>query len=811
MSRVPVIEFLRAARRVWQRSTWTSLTAATAMAIGTALLVTIMSVIWSVFEADLPGVTEKGLHRVSLSKPAEGIESTPLSPQEYLWWQHNSPAGLDVIGAFRGTSATLTGEGLPAVRLNAALVTPSLLFMTGATPIHGSLLADPPTKGTVLLGFDVWSRYFGKDPSVIGTTIELDSQEVSVVGVMPDGFRFPLNQDLWFPLRVDPEAGWQESSLQAVVRVEPGFPLKQLRSNLEVSLRELRGQEADSPTRVHVAPYVKAYSDTAFQNYLSIVAWAALGVLLIAAANVSCVLVGRSAAKQPEMVMRRALGARGLDLVWAPLGEAFGLALVGCVAGFGLSIVVLRQISKVVEDHLLSYWITVRADARSVLLVLAAIALCVLLSAALPVVSSAWTNPRSGIGASRTRKRFGGFLRATLVVQIAISSGILFPTGALIQSLWTLSNYEPNIASKGVVRAQLSLPWSGYQERSRQAAFSADLREKLRDHRGIETAALASSLPGDSHRSVHLRSQGMDQSQAESAKWQAVTPGFFNVFGVEILAGRDFDQRDYLQSEPVVIVTESLARSFYGSLDAAIGRGLQFVEQGPEAPWNRIIGVVPDAIVDSGIAASQTGFLPAIVATSDASTAAVFRPLSQSPSMWLSVVAKTTLPAQQSIRSLHESVQATDPRVPLFWETTYEQLILDRTWDYRLFGRIFVALGLAALLMTIIGLFGVASLIVRERTPEIAVRKAVGASQGAIVRMIFGYGCATVALGLFLGHWIGYFGGRFLHSLFFQLDKLGLQHFIAVDLALPIAAILALLIPAKRAAEISPSEVLKAD
>lgn len=805
------VELSRAGRRIWQRSPGISLLAAAAIAVASALLISIMSVIWGVFEADLPGVTEQGLLRVAVDDPAAGIERRPVSPDEYLWWQHQGIAGLGDIGAFIGTSTTLAGDGVAAVRLNGAYVTPSLLAMTGARPLHGGLFTDPQTPGAVLLGYGTWMRHFGGDPSLVGRTIELDSRKVSVVGIMPPEFRFPLNQDLWLPLVVDREALWQQASLQAIVRVGSSLSLERLRFELDAGLRELRGRGSNTPPRILVEPYVAAFSDSEFRGYLSIMAWAALGALFVAAVNVSCLLAGRAVARQPEISLRRALGARRRDLVWAPLGEALGLASVGCGAGLVLSLLLLDRVGAMLESHLLSYWISVGVDWRSVLLTVAAVGLCVSVSAALPVVGSLRGEDRTGAVATRSRRQLGRFLRVTLVVQLAISSGILFPTVALLQSLWTLSRYEPRLATDGVIRAQIALPWFGDRADLRQARFARDLLSELRARQGFEAAALASALPGDTPPRVRLVLAGRDGIEPEAASWQAVTPGFFETFRVELLAGRGFDGRDDLHSEPVVLLTESLATGLFGGAEAAVGRRVGLVGQAPNAAWSRIVGVVPDAVADSGIPTTETGFLPTIEARAETSSGAVFRPLSQVPSGWLSVVARTRLAPREGIASLRQSLRRVDSRVPLFWETSYDQLILGRTWDYRLFGKLFVVLGLFALLMTLIGLFGVANLLVRERTPEIAIRKAVGASRGAIRRMIFRFGALTVVVGLAIGHGIGYVGGKLLHSLFFQLDELGLEHVVAVDLILPLAASLALWLPARRAAAISPREALAGD
>lgn len=802
------IETIDAALRIWRRAPAVAGLATAAITLATTLLLCLTSILWGVFETDLPGMTDDDLFVVQLSAPDAEISKMPLSSGEYLAWSTAPDSPFAEIGAFIGTSTTWTAPGRPATRLNGAYATPSLLAMASAQPQLGQLFSEATEDATsVLLGHKVWMQHFGSDPQIVGHPIQLDGHPRTVVGVMPPGFRFPLNQDLWFPLQVLPDTSGRPSRLQVVARLHPGTSPDASSAHLSAQVQRLRSQDEHAWT-VQIEPYLRAYTDPTLRRYVVFMAWAAFGVLLVAALNVSCLMAGRTASRLPEISVRRLLGARGVDLMGSAAGEAIGLALAGGLLGFALAWPIVHWLDGVLRTQLMSYWIHVHLDGRSVWLTILAIAVCVLLSSTLPI----WMSLRHGSQhVSRARRPLTPFLRAALVIQIAITAGLLFPTSALIQSLGSLAAHRPALATDDVMRAQIALPWAGYRELAERHRFYDQFQDRMAAEGSWSSFALATSLPGDSPWRGPLEARGIEQTLPTDVAVLTVTAGLLDTFDVELAAGRSFDSRDTPDSEPVAWVSSHLATRLFGSPARALERQIRIQPEDPSSVWLRIVGVVPDHLVDADMPLTQTGTLHIIDRTQGDATAAVFRPLHQAPRLWLSLAVESSLPLEQVTEALRTELHRVDPSVPLFWQKSYGQMMTERTWDYRLFGSVFVALGLATLGMTVLGLLGVAALLMRERRRELAVRQAVGAGPAQILSRVLGYAFLTAACGLTLGHVLGRSSQGALESLLFGLEGLSPWHYIAVDgLFLWIIA-LAFGWPAQKVAYSATSEVLKGE
>ncbi len=740
------------------------------------------------------------------STAADPIGLFPFTPREVLALRA-AQTSFDMLGAWAGFSLNLSGSGEPAQSYNAGYVTADLLAMTGVSPILGRPLRPEDERAgappVVLLSGELWRSRFGGDRGVVGRSVRVSGEPATIVGVMPAGFRFPLNQYFWLPLRFA-EAERKGYPLQLIGRLRAGITPRRARAEISNLVRHLPAEQpgARNTPRIAVLPFLSGYVDEDLRSRQLVMLGAVCGVLLIACVNVANLLLVRSAGRTPEVAVRAALGAGRARLAAQLLAETLVLASVGGLLGLGLAEGLIVLYRRLLGGEIVSFWVDVRLDARVLLCIFGLTLLASLLAGVLPALRAARIDPGEILkDASRgsTGLRLGRFGAALAVVEIALSCALLIPTGLTVKSLANLARLDLGFPPERVLTAEISLYGRGYEEVGARRRYYAELGRRLAAIPGAPTAAFLSTLPLDSRidPTLPLAVEGAPPAAGASppsARWLAVSPGYFEIFGLRRLAGRTFGETDGVDAPPVAVVSRSFAERFFPGL-SPVGRRIR--AGGADRPWVTVVGVVSD-LSFGGLDGGR-------------SPAAMYFPWEQSRP-WGGVLAMRTAGSISSLAAaVRRAAVAADPEVPVWALATVRERIADVAAPYARAGALFGLFGAVGLFLAALGLYGVMAAAVARRTREIGIRLALGASGGEVQRGVLRDGGVQLAAGIALGLALAAALARLLAASLYQVRPWDPGVYVLAPAVLAAAGFLACWLPARRAARVDPLESLRAE
>jgi len=792
--------------------------AAIALAIGANTV--IFGVVNGVLLRPLPHATPERLVRLYQVEPPPSSARAPLSPPNYFDWRERSTL-LSSAAAFWSPQVTLTGAGDPE-RLPGALSSHELFGLLGATPALGRVYGPeedrPGAEPVVVLAHRLWQRRFGGDPAVLGRAISLDGRPHAVIGVMPPGFDFPRpGTELWLPLRLERQADASEIGmsyrafrvLEVIARLADGATVRQARAEAETIAAQLAREHPDENAAfgAAVVPLLEVEVGEARPGLVALQA-SVLLLLLIACANLSSVMLARSAARARELAVRVALGASGGRLARQLLVESAIVAAVGGVLGAALAAGLLRALRASPASGL------PRLDAvgldGSVLAFSALATLATGLAFGLgPAVGATarelYATLRAGAAADQAPRHVRA-RRVLVVAQIAAATVLVVSAGLLVRSLDRMLRIDRGFSSDGVpVVARVSLPRSRYAEPERIAAFYEALLSRVGALPGVEAAAVSIGVPLGPDARFFVDRTGLELEGASpqppgrrpAAAMHVISPRLFDVLGVRLVRGRVFDARDGRGSPPVAVINQSLARLLFGDANP-VGRRLRHeMTLPPGEPGEReIVGVVGDVRHFS---------------LAEAPEPQLYVPHAQSawPSMHLLVRAKGD--AATLAPAVRAAVRALDPEIPLPALESLAQVARSALARPRLQTALLALFASVALAVACLGLYGLMAYSVSCRTREIGVRLALGAGSGGVVRQLMKEGMLLALLGLGLGVAGAAAAARVLRNLLFEtpaLDPLALATACGL---LALVAFLACWLPARSAARIDPLTALRAE
>lgn len=789
------------------------------LALGVGLATAMFSIFHGLFLRPLPFDEPENLVQVDARELGRGIERRPLSAGEYREIQE-AQTSFEQIAGWYGVAATLGGAPGAPERSNAAHVSADLFALLRLRPELGRAFepADevPGAAPVVLLSDDLWHGRFGGRADVVGRAVRIDGSPATVIGVMPAGFHFPLSQELWLPLRLDPtkENAGLPFGLEAVARLRPGVSRARAQAELDGIARSLAQPESDPSRGVGftVRSYVDAYSDPAMRRYLARLLVLALAVLLVACANASSLLLARAARRSYEAAVRRVLGAGRWRIVRQLVGESLVLALAGGGLGLGIAAMLASAVERVAKPMLRSFWVDVRVDGPVALFLLLLTLAVGVLAGLVPALraSGAGARVRLQESAQSVRApRTGRFGSALVVAQIAATTTVLLVCGLVVASLLNIRRAEARIEVPHVLSAQLSLPAATYPDGSARARFARRLVGRLEEASAFRAAALASSLPGEGGAEVEVELEGSGEPLrwAPRAQVVAVTPGYFSVFGIRALAGRLFRRLGEVEGFEPTVVTTDFARRYFGAAEP-LGRRIR-IAGSPGESWLTVVGVVPD-VVESSLPRRRRGVLPLIQrADSEAAAPGLYVLLSRNPVRWPIVAVRTEGKPLDSAPELRSRLAGLDPDLPALHVQPFEERVEGSTWDYRLFGKVILLFGLVAFLLAACGLFSLVTFEVAARRSELGVRSALGARPLDNLGLVLRAGLGRLAAGGAVGLAVALGVSRLLSALLFEVDPRDPWVFASVGAVLAASGLLACLGPALSAARLPPMEVLR--
>jgi putative ABC transport system permease protein len=807
---------LRFASRQLLKSPGFAAVAVLTLALGIGATTAIFSVINAVVLRPLPYPRSDRL--VWLSERGSDWTGGPLSYPNYVDWR----SGQDVFehfGIYNFNNFTLTGSGEPAQLAGARVSAETLAALKVAPQVGRTLTLADDTAGApsvVLISHALWQGRFAADRAVVGRPITLDGALYEVVGVMPAGFAFPNAVDLWVPMApAAADASWQDRgnhpSLYGLARLKPGITLEQARAALDaVAVRlEQEYPGTNKNRRVHAQRLLdNQVGDTpdALWTLLGAVAL----VLLIACANVANLLLARSATRQKELAVRVALGAGRWRIVRQLLTESVLLAAVGATAGLLLAQWGLGLILAIGRDSI-PRADEVGLDAR-VLLFCAAVAVltCILfglapaLQASLANAQGALKDAARGITAGRARLR-----QALTVAEVALTLVLLIGAGLLLRSFYLLKQVNPGYSYERVLSFRTSLPEQKYPAAADHVRFYDDLLERVRALPGVQSASIASQLPLDNN--VWDTSFLIDGRPAPppherpSMEVHLVGPDYFETMNIPLLQGRAFTQHDNRQHLTatgreddwaaglnVIVIDEEFGRRHFPGQDP-LGQRVRLT-WGPDTVMT-VVGVVgrvrAEKLSDAG--GKVQAYLPSL----------------QLPSRGMAVVVKTTNEPSALVPAVRQQVATIDPEQPIFDVHTLAEMREGSLAPGRLSLMLLAAFAAVALVLAVVGLYGVLAYTVTQRRREIGVRMALGARRAQVLALVVREGMGLAAAGVGIGVLCSLAATRLLRAFLYEVTPFDPLTFAAVIAMLGIVALLASLVPAHRAATVEPLTALR--
>jgi predicted permease len=819
---------LKLALRRLRKSPGFGITVLLTLAIGIGANTAVFTVVNSILLKPLPYPQPDQLVAVWLHAPgaaglANFVEGLRLSPSMYLTFaEHNRT--FQSIGVWVSGTANVTGIAQPE-EVHTTYISDGVLQTLNVSPTAGRwiLTADqvPRSHEVVMLSYGYWQRRFGGDSSVIGRNIEVDSKTREIVGVMPRGFEV-VNQDsdLLIPLAFDPRhQTLPPFGYNGIARLKPGVSIAQADADIARMLNIWMDSWSNGPgSNSHfyetwkISGAIRPMKQEIIGSVGSVL-WVVMGtigvVMLIACTNVANLLLVRAEGRQQELAVRAALGAGRARIAREVLTECVLLAMIGGLAGIGIAEAGLRLLGEIGPANLPRLRET-SLDARSIAFTLGLSLISALLFGTMaaiksmrPTASLAYASVGRTSSASRERKRGRNLL---VIAQVAMAMVLLICAVLMIRTLAALRSVDPGFADGSHVQTlRIAIPQQLIADAQTTARVENDIVDKLAAIPGVGSVGFARSVPMDGidpgWNNISIEGKNERPGEATMRLFNSISPGYFQSAGTRLVAGRDYSWTDVYGLRPVGIISENLARESWGSAQAAIGKHLRMM---PTQEWIEVVGVAQD-VHQNGVEqeAPATVYWPVMVKVPyennliDTQRAVTF-------------VVHSDRAGTEGLRNeIQRAVWQVNGNLPVASMQTLGE-IYDRSMARTSFTLVMLAIaGAMALTLSLIGIYGVISYAVTQRTREIGIRMALGAQKGELRWMFVRSALALTGVGVMIGMGAAAAVARTLRSLLFGVSPLDPLSFAAVPIILAAAALLASFLPASRVASINPVDALK--
>jgi len=800
------------ARMLWRQPGFT-VVAVLALALGIGANTAIFSLVDAVLWRPLPYADPSAIVSVSEQRPREGRLFGPISPADFYDWRRDSQS-FSSFAAYSDTALNITGTGEPE-RLRVLSVSPGFLDVLGVAPARGAdFRPEEETFGrhrVALLTDGFWRRRFGADVDIVGSTVILDGNTYEVRGILAPAFWWPSQPDVVVPLALSNHDRTLRAAhfLDAIARRKPGVSLGRARDELAIIGKRLSDDFPQENTG-H-GPNLRPVRDALVgdMRVAMLVLFGAVAlVLLIACANVATLLLARAAGRQKELAIRAAVGAARGRLVRQMLVESLLLALLGGGAGLVVAVWSLAAVRQVVSTQfsqlpgIALIGIDVRvlgvATVVSVLTGLVFGAFPAFLVSDLTVGSALNEESRGGSGGVKGRRA----RTALVVAELALSLVLLVGAVLLVVSFRNLTEVSPGFQAEQVVTTRLTLPASRYGDYARVVAFYEALFERLQAVPGVTRVALTSAPPFSGldarlNLEIERRTAAFSSPTPVRAHPRVVSNDYFATLGIPLLRGRGFTEHDSSTAPNVIVINQATARRYWPDEDP-LG---QRISLGAPQQWRTIVGIVGDIRHGSLDAdAEPEAYMP---------FAQRFDALGSGLARGLTVVMRTTLDAAAIAPLLRAAVASVDSQQPVAAIQSMEDLIARSVAPRRVNFLLFSAFALIAVTLTAAGLYGVMAYLVGQRTREIGVRIALGASPRAILAMGLRQAGSMMAAGIAIGVLGALALTQSLTALLFGVRATDIRVYVGVSLLLAVVALLAVAVPLARATRVDPISALR--
>ena len=782
------------------------------LALGIGANTAIFSVVNAVLLRPLPYKTPDQLLMIWEASAKDDIDKEPLSFPNFTDYRQQAQS-FDGVGAFTNASPILSaGDGEPE-RLTGAAVVGDFFSVLGVEPVLGrKFLPEENEEGknrVTILSHAFWQRRFGGDPNLVGQQITLNGNQYTVVGVMSPVFQDPVAAakrpvELWVPLAVT--EGMRNSRrgdfLQVIARLKPNVSVEQARAEVQGIAKRLEQQYPDTNTgwTSFVVPLHQELTGNV-RPALLILLGAVAFLLLIACANVANLLLARASARQREIAVRSALGASRARIIRQLLTENVLLSLAGGAAGLLLAFWGTQALLAISPGNIPRLQ-SIGIDPQVLLFTIAiSLATGVLFGLAPAVIVSKLNlNDTLKEGGRSSAEGAGGrrVRNGLAIAEIALSLVLLVGAGLLIRSFLRLQEVKPGFNPSNLLTAQLALPTAKYAENQQVVNFYDQLLERLAQQPGVKSASVTTALPlagGGDFLAFFVEGRPVVRTdRIPDAEARVVNADYFRTMEIPLRRGRVLAEQDAADAPDAVVINEALARKYFAG-DDPVGKRITFSDpQSPEVEWLNIVGIVGD-VRQSSLTAEP---YPQVYST--------YR---QAPRRALTVVMRTAGEPTAMVNTLRQQVWALDRQQPLHNVRTLEQVLSESIARPRFNTLLITILAGVALVLAAVGIYGVISYSVTQRTHEIGVRMALGASSGNVLRLVIGHGMLIAGIGLAVGVVGAFAVTRIMGTLLYGVSASDPVTYIVLVALLGLIALIASYIPARRAMRVDPVVALR--
>lgn len=778
------------------------------LALGIGVNTAMFSVLNTFLFGSLPYPQSDQLVRVWRTSPHS--QSWPHSAGNFFDY-HEKNTVFDKMAAYNFSSRNLTEQGQTAERLLGLAATADFFPLMGVSPVLGRAFKpeefEPGADNVIVLTDRFWTRRFGNDPNIVGRTIQLDGKTVEIVGVMPAGFEHPILWgpiDIWQPLSFTKERKTNRGSnfLSSIGRLKPGVTIQQAEQSM-IALAANLGKENSSNEgeSLRLEPLQRSMSDSIGRTVMWFTFLLAFLVLLIACANLANLQLVRTAARSRELAVRAALGAGRLRLLRHSLTESIVVALIGGVISLGIALWAVRFISNRLFNDLPGA--SVQLDYK----VFGFALLCSLVTGVLFGTVPAWFASRADVNQAlrdnargSTAGRSQHRLRHSLIVgEVAFAMVLLAAAGLFLSGLRRFINADPGWRVDGLVTASMSLRGEKYAEDKQRVAFLTQLENRLSTVPGVQHVAIGGSHPVFGYNSS---SSFLVEGQPEPPPdkypemfFEPASINYFETLGARLQQGRTFNQTDVADHTRVIIINETTARNFWPN-QSPVGKRIS--STGQEREYYEIVGVVNDLAFPGSLGEPYTRY-------------EAFVPVAQAAPTYFTIVLRTSVNADTMGNSLRGAIAEIDPSLPVYRIRTARAAVDQGLGSISLLGSLLGAFATVGLLLAAIGIYGVVSYTVAQRTGELGIRMALGAQSRDVLWLVLGKGALLVAIGALIGA-AGAYGVSWLLTAYIPSLPTGDPMMLALTGAvLVMVGLFACYIPARRATKVNPLVALRSE
>ncbi|HYL76873.1 MAG TPA: ABC transporter permease [Bryobacteraceae bacterium] len=777
--------------------------AITALALGIGANATVFSLANAILFKNLPFADSDRVLYITSFNPKNPRGNDGMSRPDYddLRAQGRSFSGL---GAAWRERVNLSDDANLPDSYTSAHITANSFALLGQQPVIGRLfVADdekPGANPVAILGFSLWEKRYGRDPSVIGRKIRIDSVPATVIGVTTPGFAMPADSELWTPYIPDPKEKRQNRNLLVFGKLAPKSDRQAAQSELAVVATRLQTQYKD--TNKDIRFQVQSFNEASLRGPIRVVFLVLLGavgfVLLIACANVANLLLSRAVSRAREISIRAALGAGRWRVVRQLLTESLLLSVAGGLLGWAIASWGIRAFDAAVIPTGKPVWINFAMDYRA----FGYLAVITLITAILFGLAPALRLSRMDVNAAlKEGGRAGSGIRGKylsgvlVVVEMTLAVVLLAGAGLMIRSFLLAYSRPAGVNTTNILTMRLELPTAKYAKPADQLEFQRHLTERLRALPGVEVASVASNLFGNGNFNFpyELEGQSVDPDHRPSTSFLLAGEGYFETLQLSARRGRVLHSSDHLPGPGVAVINEAMSQKLWPNQDP-LGKRFRVYKKDTPGDWMTVVGIVPNVL--------QNG------QRSEADPTAII-PFRQEPKGWMTVIARTRVSAGSLGNAFRREVQAIDPDLPVHNVSTLDDELALTRWPLRVFGSMFAIFAGIALLLATVGLYAVMAYGVNQQTREIGLRVALGAPAASILRMVFSFGMRQAAIGLILGLAAAFGVTRVLSAILVGVSPTDPLTYGLVAAVLVASATLGCLIPARRAIRVDPAVALR--